>query len=212
MRILKILKILNFLQVGSGNFEIDNIPLIPLLLQTGYLTLAKYNEQTNNFNLKIPNFEVEKSFTKFIVIVLAQASTATVETALDQFRLALENNDIQKFCTILETLFSHIPYTVLKESYYHALFQFLLSLLSLNAQSEILTDKGRIDVAVSTKTHIFIFELKINSSADVALKQIKDRRYYERYRTIGKQIVLVGLAFNRVNTVLHLEHKEEIIQ
>lgn len=195
-----------------GNFEIDNIPLIPLLLQTGYLTLADYNEETNNFSLKVPNFEVEESFTKFIVTALAQAPTATVETALDQLRTALENNDIQKFCIILETLFAHIPYTISKESYYHALFQFLLSLLALNAQSEILTDKGRIDVAVITKKQVFIFELKVNNSADVALQQIKELRYYERYRNSGKQIVLVGLAFNRLDTELRLEYKEEIVQ
>jgi hypothetical protein len=194
-----------------GSFELDNIPLIPLLLQTGYLTIKEYNENTNRFTLRLPNFEVEESFTKFIVTTLAQTSTSMVETALGQLRVALKKNDIPKFCTILESLFAHIPYTIKREDYYHSLFQFLLSLLSLEAQSEILTDKGRIDVALTTKTHVYIFELKVNNTAKVALEQIKEKRYYERFLNKNKHVVLVGLAFNRVDTVLCLEHSEEVI-
>jgi len=102
-------------------------------------------------------------------------------------------------------LFAHIPYSILKESYYHALLQFLLNLLSLDAHSEIMTDKGRIDLTLITKTHIYIFELKLNSSARVAMQQIKDKKYFERYRMDNKQIILIGLAFNRIDEQLKLE-------
>lgn len=111
----------------------------------------------------------------------------------------LEHNDDQldEFCSILKNLFAHIPYTLHdnKESYYHALFQFLLSLLSLEAQSEILTDIGRIDLALTTKTHVYIFELKVGVDPKVALEQIKERRYYEKFLGTNKKIVLVGLSF-----------------
>jgi len=193
-----------------GTFELDDIPLVPLLYQTGYLTLKDFNEETGLFKLGFPNFEVKESFTKFIVITLAQASISTVDVALSKFRIALKNNDLDLFFTTLQQLFAHVPYSILKESYYHSLFQFLLRLLSLNAQSEILTNTGRIDTVLVTKTNIYIFELKLNKSPKVALQQIKDKKYYEQYLANGKQIILVGLSFMHKNNEMHLEHAQEI--
>jgi hypothetical protein len=105
---------------------------------------------------------------------------------------------------LLQTLFAHIPYTlhIKRESYYHSLFQFLLSLLSLEAQSEVLTNQGRIDTALITKTYVYIFELKIDTSAHSALEQINKRRYYERYRYLQKPIILVGLVFTGKNKLI----------
>lgn len=85
---------------------------------------------------------------------------------------ALERNDLKIFCSLIETLFAHIPYQIIKEDYYHTLFQFLLT-LSLEAQSELCTNKGRIDTVISTPTHTYIFELKVNATPEIALDQIK---------------------------------------
>jgi hypothetical protein len=181
-----------------GSFDLENIPLIPLLFQTGYLTFSDYDSETDKFKLGFPNHEVEDSFKKYLVATLASTSPVVVDTALSQLIRAITSNNIPDFCSTLKNLYAHVPYSLHgnKESYYHALFQFLLSLLSLEAQSEILTDVGRIDLVLTTKTHIYIFELKVGISAEVALQQIKDRKYYERYLDKGKEIMLVGLSFN----------------
>ncbi len=195
-----------------GTFELNDIPLVPLLFQTGYLTIKDFNEETGMFKLGFPNFEVKESFTKFIVTTLSQTSISNVDTAIGKFRIALKNNDLNLFFNTLQNLFAHIPYSILKESYYHALFQFLLRLLSLESQSEILTNTGRIDTVLITKTTIYIFELKINKKPQVALQQIKDKKYYERYLSSGKQIILIGLSFIHTDDEMHLEHSEEIFQ
>jgi hypothetical protein len=180
-----------------GTFDLEKIPLIPLLFQAGYLTFSSYNPATQKFTLNFPNYEVEESFKKYLVSVLSDTSSIEVDSALSKLVRAINLNDLDGFCSILKTLFAHIPYTLHgdKESYYHALLQFLLSLLSLDAQSEILTDIGRIDLVLTTRTHIYIFELKVDAKPEVALEQIQKRHYYQRFLSTNKHIVLVGLSF-----------------
>jgi len=92
------------------------------------------------------------------VITLTQTSSIVLNTFASQLIRALHNNDIEKFCSVLQTLFAHIPYPLIKaEAYYHVLFQFLLSLLSLEAQLELFTDKGKIDLVLSTTLRTYIF-------------------------------------------------------
>ena len=72
-------------------------------------------------------------------------------------------------------------------------------MLGYEAQSEVATDKVRIDVVITTKKYIYVFEIKLGSSGAEALQQIESRRYFERYMLMGKKIVLVGIAFNAIN-------------
>ena len=180
------------------NFDIEDIDLVTLLFQTGYLTISDYNQVTHKVKLSFPNYEVKYSFTNFLVKALSKVSQNKLSLLSSQLIKALENNNIAEFCYKLEILFSSIPYTIIsgeKESYYHALLQFLFSLLSLESQSEILTNNGRIDLALETKEYIYIFEFKLNKSAQIALEQIKDKKYYHRFLDKNKKIVLVGLNF-----------------
>ena len=181
-----------------GMFELEDIPLIPLLFQTGYLTVADYNHKTNKLTLGYPNYEVEESFTKYIVAALSHTTAVVVDNSSSQLIRALNNNDLEKFCSTLQSLLARIPYTlrINKESYYHSLFQFLMSLLIFEAQSEVITNRGRIDTAIEMDKYIYVFELKVNKDPQEALQQILDTKYYERYTMTGKKIVLVGLVFN----------------
>ena len=152
-----------------------------------------------------------ESFSKYLVSILSNNSLSTIDTASIQLRRALEANNLEKFCQILETLFAHIPYQIVKEDYYHALLQFLLTLLSFKAQSEIPTNKGRIDMTLEIKQHIFVFELKYNATPEKALEQIKKRGYFEKYLNLNKKITLVELAFQPEEGAIHLRFiKEEI--
>ncbi len=190
-----------------GTFEIDNIPLIPLLFQTGYLTIKTYDPITDKFTLGYPNAEVSEAFRKYIVVALTRTNIVSVEKATSQLAHAINNNDVDKFCSTLQSLFAHIPYNlhIDQEKYYHSLFQFLGTLLGMEMQSEVVTDKGRIDLVLTTKTHIYIFELKLRQKPEDALKQIEERGYYERFLMQGKKIVLVGVAFNHVHERLSLD-------
>ena len=189
-------------------FEIDNIPLIPLLFQTGYLTINDYNPKNNKITLNYPNYEVEESFTKHIVASLTDTTTTTIETTTDRLLNALNKQDLDNFCSLLQALFARIPYTLRsnKESYYHSLFQFLMNLLILETHSEVLTHNGRIDTVIQTDEYIYIFELKINKIAQEALDQILSKKYYASYLLNDKPIILVGLSFTTNEEHLAVSH------
>lgn len=195
-------------------FEINNIPLIPLLFQTGYLTIDDYNTKNNKVTLRYPNHEVEESFTKHIVTSLIDTTTTIVDTATDRLVNALNAKNLDLFCSILQALFARIPYTlrINKESYYHSLFQFLMNLLILETQSEILTNVGIIDTVIQTDEYIYVFELKINKSAQEALQQIFDRKYYQSYTLAKKPIILVGLSFNTPDNDLIISYISQDLQ
>ena len=126
-----------------------------------------------------------------------------VNSLLSRLKKALLRNDIPAFCELLKSMLANIPYNlhISQERYYHSIFQLLGSLLSFDTQSEILTDKGRIDIVMTTPDHIYIFELKLNSTPEAALKHIEDNKYY---LSKDKAIILVGLSFNRENKKLGL--------
>ena len=178
-------------------FELNNIPLIPLLFQTGYLTISEYDHKKNRITLDYPNHEVKESFTEYIVASLSYVTPVVIGTTSGHLLDALATCDIESFCSTLLALFARIPYTlrIARESYYHSLFHFLMNLLILETHSEILTHIGRIDTAIQTDDYIYIFELKINKSPQEALQQIIDTKYYEGLSLHKKPIILVGLSF-----------------
>jgi Predicted AAA-ATPase/PD-(D/E)XK nuclease superfamily len=197
-----------------GTFEVDNIPLIALLFQTGYLTIVDYDQTNDMFKLSYPNKEVSESFKIYLVTILAHTSLSMVETTISQMVTALKDNDIDTFCLSLQSLFANIPYHlhIEQERYFHSLFQFLGSLLGLSIQSEVATDKGRADIVITTQTHIYIFELKFKIDPDIALQQIEKLRYYERYLIMHKPIVLIGLAFNYEDKKLTLDWRTKYLE
>ncbi len=188
-----------------GSFDIDYIHLIIVLFQTGYLTIADYDKHTRKYMLDYPNQETRDSFQKYIFAALVNSTSFAVEHSTSQLRMALRNNNIQQFCTILQSLFAHIPYNlhIAQERYYHSLFQLLGNLLGMDIQSEVVTNRGRIDLVITTKTHVYIFELKFKKSAQEAMNQIESQKYYERYLAQKKkEVVLVGLSCNHEDSKL----------
>jgi len=181
-----------------GSFELGTLPLVPILYQAGYLTLDTYNSQTQEYTLKYPNEEVSLSFKKYIVASLIQRDSRDVETALSQIKNALEENDLERFCTILKSLIAGIPYQLhgKSEGYYHSLLHLIADMIGIDGRSEITTSEGRIDFAVQTKSRIFVFELKYNSTPQKALDQIIQKNYALKYERFKKPTTLVGIAFN----------------
>lgn len=190
-----------------GKFDLDDIPLVALLFQAGYITIAEYDKETNTYKLTYPNNEVRISFTQYIIAALTENNARTVERALLQLQTALNNNNIEQFCTIFRSLLANIPYQlhIARESYYHSILQFLVTLLGIQGESEISSNAGRMDMVISTKARIFIFEFKFETTGQQALQQIIDRRYYEKYLYLKKPITLVGISFNFKDKTLFLD-------
>ncbi|MFZ4660020.1 MAG: AAA family ATPase [Caldilineaceae bacterium] len=185
-------------ELAFSTYEIDNLAILPLLYQTGYLTIKNYNEQKRLFELYYPNREVEDAFLAYLLDSFSQLDLGVSEGYLWQLIEALQANDLTSFFEILTVFFARIPYTlqVKREKYYQTIFYLIFTLIGLRVQAEVTTNRGRIDAVIEVKDAIYLFEFKLNGSAESALAQIKSNAYYEQYQRAGKPLHLVGANFS----------------
>jgi len=178
-------------------FEINKLSLKTLLYQAGYLTIESYNEETRMYTLTYPNEEIRQSLNSYLLCSRLDIEDTDAQTEAHALRNALKTEDISAFQSALQSLFAHIPHQlhVEREAFYHALLQMICYILGTDITSEVSVSTGRVDMIIQTHNTVYIFELKLNQSAEIALSQIKERRYYEKYLTSNKTILLVGLNF-----------------
>jgi len=181
-----------------ASFEIDTMRLIPLLLQTGYLTIKGYNAETQNYQLGYPNEETKASFLLYFIEMITTAETAQLSNAVSRLTKALKEGNLEQFFTTLKIFFASVPYTMQlpQEKYYQSIFYVILNLIGAYVHSEVATNDGRIDCMVETDKHIYIFEFKLYDDEHAALAQIEQKKYYQRFLHEGKTIQLVGVAFD----------------
>ena len=185
-----------------GTFNLDNINVIFLLFQTGYLTIINHDQELNYYDLDFPNFEVRQAFTNYLIYVMSAYESNDQSNRLNDLKVAINQDNLDNFFQILENILADIPYTLsgkkMQEKDYHMLLQLIFSILSVKASSEVLTNTGRIDLVIETKNCIYIVELKFNKSAQIALDQIKSKKYYNKFLDKNKKIVLVGANFDNL--------------
>jgi hypothetical protein len=111
---------------------------------------------------------------------------------------AIQVGDLETFFETLRVFFAKIPYTIqLKnEKYYQTIFYLIFTLIGLRIRAEVTTNKGRIDAVVETEKEIFIFEFKLQGTAEEALQQILDKGYGQKYQGKNKVIRLFGVSFD----------------
>jgi len=186
-----------------NSFDVEKIDLIALLWQTGYLTFDKEIIGNNkiNYKMKIPNIEIQNSLYALFYTYLTDSSTERVAGEVELLK-AFDLNDLEKLESTLKSLFSAIPYNnyvknVLAgyEGYYASVIYTFLFSLGYDTVAEDVTNKGRIDLTLKTSTAIFIFEFKVDLKEE-AIKQIKERRYYEKYQAEDKEIYMIGINFD----------------
>jgi hypothetical protein len=178
-------------------FDVDTIPLLALLYQTGYITIKSYSEETGRYDLSYPNKEVELSLASHLLGAFLGTKVADIQNNSENLRRSLFAEDIERFAYYLQILFAGIPYSMHKqqESYYHSLLHVVFALLGQDVTSEVLTSNGRLDILIELPATIFIFELKLDKTVEKALEQIKKRRYAERYQAKNKKIIIAGINF-----------------
>lgn len=181
-----------------ATFEPEHISLVTLLFQTGYITIKSYNEIRQNYIFDVPNQEIQDSLFNYILEYITKCARSTINTILRDLYDSLMHNQVDKFIAHIKFFYSSIPYTVVieKEKYYQTIFYVILKLLTIKTEVEKATNIGRIDMVVETDKFLYIFEFKLNGSAQDALQQIHATHYYQPYVRLSKQIVLVGINFS----------------
>ncbi|NHN28186.1 hypothetical protein FIA58_021145 [Flavobacterium jejuense] len=116
---------------------------------------------------------------------------------LNNLKECIIKNDLAEFFKILQGVFASLSYDMkITEGYFHSHIHFLLTLLDFDIHSEVETNKGRIDSVIETKNYIHIIEFKQNDS-EIALEQILEKEYYQKYFSKNKIIILVGVAIDK---------------
>ncbi len=191
---------LDGLQTGSSiftAFEIDRLSPEALLFQTGYLTIKDVDGRL--YTLGYPNQEVKTAFTESLLFAWMEGAEEKISSHVLRLSRYLRDEDWESFFVAVKAIFASIPYdiqTKRDEAYFHTIFYLALSASGGDAQSSVLTNRGRIDLAVVFDDKVYIIEFKCNQSAEVGLKQIRDMEYAARYRGSGKRIILMGINFD----------------
>jgi len=180
------------------SFEVEKLKLEVLLFQAGYLTIDKFIQTPIGvrYKLKIPNLEVQISLNSLFLDYLT--NNLFENERLEVYEALLEAN-LNKFKEIIKSLFASIPYNnYVKneigeyEGYYASVFFSYLAGAGLEIIPEDVTNNGRIDLTIKINEKVYIIEFKVGN--EKALKQIKEKKYYEKYQ--NKEIYLIGINFD----------------
>lgn len=186
-------------QSDLGNFDIENLKIEPILFQTGYLTIVDYDPLFRNYKLSFPNEEVRESYLRNLLDTYIGSSRLNASSILENLLQSLQTQDKDLMQQAINAAFAHIPYDLWQrenEQYYHAIVHLLFSLLKVYIFSEVHTQQGRADAIVIHEDQIYCLEFKLDQSAEIALEQIKNRGYTERFKDKGFPIHHIGINFS----------------
>jgi hypothetical protein len=194
------LSTLSQFEIGDASFDAcdpEDMDVLSLLVQTGYLTIKDYNKPL--YVLDFPNYEVKKSFFDSIVSRFGKINTGLGQTYTHKLTVQIIKGELDAFFDTLRKFFANIPYDIqLKdEKYYQSLFYAIFTLLGLTIEAEVRTNQGRIDCVLQTADTIYIIEFKLNDTKEAALKQIHTKQYAQKYQNGDKAVVLLGVEFNK---------------
>lgn len=184
-------------------FEIDKIDPLALLLQTGYLTIKSSFVDLGEtlYYLDFPNREVKSAFETYLISDYASIPQETVGANVFKMVKAIKARDINLFMELLKTFFAAVQYDIATdtEGRFQLLFYSVFLLIGVRVEAESRTNNGRIDAVIRDGNHVYIFEFKINKTAEIALDQIRDKEYFRKYQHSSRKIVLVGANFDTVS-------------
>ncbi len=186
-------------QTAMNAFDVDNLKIIPVLFQTGYLTITSYNDLLGVYHLDYPNSEVKSSFVEGLLEVYSDSHEPISSTLLHQLYVALTECDKTALEKGINLAFSHIPYDLWineKERYYHTILHLLFTLLGVRITSEVHTKNGRADMVIHLNDNIYCLEFKLDKSAEEAINQINERGYLEKFADSNKTLHKIGINFS----------------
>ena len=180
-----------------SDYRIDNPDPVPLLYQSGYITIAGYDEETDSY----PNDEVKYGFLNSLAPMFLHEEDEEDDLDIRSFVKDIKNGNTDSIRDRFTALFARIPYpSDAEDKYLERDFQNVIyitfMLLGQFIQAEIHNSKGRADAVAETDDYVYIFEFKRDKSAAEALKQIDDKGYAFRYSADRRRVFKIGVNFN----------------
>ena len=187
------------------NYDPDSKNMLPVIYQSGYLTIKGYDKETGYYKLDFPNREIEEGFLEVLLKKFITVPYDDIGLEINNLRNAINNKNIDQIFNIIKSAIADLPTVVKKdmcENYYESVTHLIFRLTGINVISELQSVAGRSDIVLTSKDSVFIFELKMDKGrafeevAEEALTQIDANGYADRFAVSNKTMYKVGLVFS----------------
>ena len=171
---------------------------IPVIYQSGYLTIKAYDPEFGLYTLGFPNREVEEGFVKYLLPYYTSVNMVDTAFEIQRFVREVRQGDVDAFLERLQSFFADTPYELARdlELHYQNVLFIVFRLVGLYTQVEYHTNRGRIDLVLKTDRYIYIMEFKLNGTAEEAMRQIEEKGYAEPFAHDGREVIKVGINFS----------------
>jgi hypothetical protein len=171
---------------------------IPVIYQSGYLTITGYDPQYNLYKLGFPNKEVEDGFFDFLLPYYSSITESESGFFIANFVEEVKAGKVEEFLKRLSSLFADTPYELVKEleNHYQNVIYIVSKLLGFYVKAEYHTSEGSIDLVLQAPDYIYVMEFKFNGSAEEALAQINDKQYALPFECDKRHLIKVGVNFS----------------
>lgn len=204
------------LSVLKGNIEYDPMMLtgsvvtssdvVPMMYQSGYLTIKRFDKMFGTVFLGYPNREVEDCFLKWLLPNYGGISGEQSTTFINNFVRNAMIGDVDAFMTSLQSLLARVPVhnndPAMLELHYRNMMYLVSSLVGLTVHTEYQTSNGLIDMVMETPAYIYIMEFKLERPAAIAMSQINDKQYFMPFKADGRKIIKIAAAFSNKTRTL----------
>lgn len=195
------------LSLGAFNAPCESAKTpIPLLYQSGYLSIDTYDKEDEVYRLHFPNFEVRQGMIDGLSNYLFDTDDLERDATIVAMSRALKRSDLSSALTSLRSWIASLPYDIItkkewmakknREAFYKLILYTIFSLLNSKVDTEVKSILGRADVVIKTKTDIFVLELKVDDTVENALTQIDDMGYSIPYEADGRTITKCGVTIS----------------
>ncbi|WP_455674102.1 ATP-binding protein [Phocaeicola sp.] len=171
---------------------------IPVIYQSGYLTIKGYDERFGIYSLGFPNREVEEGFMKFLLPYYANKDKVESPFEILKFVREVESGDYESFFRRLQSFFADTPYELARdlERHYQNVLFIVFKLVGFYVKVEYHTSEGRIDLVLQTDRFIYIMEFKLDGTAEEALRQINEKHYAQPFAADERKLFKIGVNFS----------------
>ena len=171
---------------------------IPVIYQSGYLTIKDYEKEFGNYTLGFPNKEVEEGFIKYLLPFYSSVDRVESSFQISKFVTEVRTGEVDAFFRRLQSFFADTPYELVKdlELHYQNVLFIVFKLVGFYVKAEYHTSEGRIDLLLQTDKYIYIMEFKLEGTAEEALQQIEDKQYALPFAQDSRKLFKIGVNFS----------------
>lgn len=171
---------------------------IPVIYQSGYLTIKDYDREFEIYRLGFPNREVEEGFIKYLLPFYANTNAVESSFEIQKFVSEIRSGDYTSFFRRLQSFFADTPYELIRdlELHYQNVLFIVFKLVGFYVKAEYHTSQRRIDLVLQTDKFIYVMEFKLEGTAEEALRQINEKHYGKPFESDGRKLFKIGVNFS----------------